>query len=126
MGRNIKMGICYSDQKLKYQNSTIEFFDFKGQEFNAKIVDVYDGDTCHVVIKYNNKYIKLKIRCNGYDCPEMKPSKNEKNRDKEIEDAKKARNYFVSKVTNSNIDLNKDYNKKEIKDIINQNTKIVK
>ena len=62
------MGICYSDSKLKYQNSSIEFFDFKGQEFNAKIVDVYDGDTCHVVIKYNNKYMKLKFRCNGYDC----------------------------------------------------------
>lgn len=38
----------------------------------AKIIDVYDGDTCKVIFRYGSKYFKISIRIKGIDTPEMK------------------------------------------------------
>ena len=35
--------------------------------------DVYDGDSLHVVIVYNNIPHKFYIRLIGIDCPELRP-----------------------------------------------------
>ncbi len=123
------MGLCISYgiyQSLKLKNSSIPLFDLKGNEYNVKVVDIYDGDTCHVVIYFNNKWTKFKIRCLGYDSPEIKPSKNLKNRDKVINKAIEARNYFISKVTDCNIDVNKKYTKKELQELLLSNRRVIK
>lgn len=41
----------------------------------AKVIYCYDGDTIHCIFKHNDVYQKFRIRMNGYDCCEMKPSK---------------------------------------------------
>jgi endonuclease YncB( thermonuclease family) len=123
------MGCCYSlyiINKLKKKNKEIPLFDLKGKTFNAKIVDVYDGDTCNVVIYLNFKFCRFKVRALGYDSPEMKPPLSNKNRNKIINSAIKARNYFISKVTNINIELNKHYSKKELSELLDNNTKVIK
>jgi len=49
------------------------FFSFCGVHL-ARIVKCYDGDTIHCVFKFDGKYQKFKIRMEGYDTSEMKPS----------------------------------------------------
>lgn len=74
--------------------SELTLFDFNGYETNVKIVDVYDGDTFTGCFKYDNKLMKYKFRCLGYDSPEMKPLKSVKNRDEVIKSAKEAKEKF--------------------------------
>jgi hypothetical protein len=122
------MGQCisyYDNKKLKILNNDIPFFSLDGQTFQSKIVDIYDGDTCSIVIKLDGKYLKFKLRCLGYDSPEIKPPLNTENRLQLIDLAIKSRNYFISRVTNCDIDLLKHYSKKEIKELIMNNTKLV-
>ncbi|VVU95669.1 hypothetical protein CPAV1605_1424 [seawater metagenome] len=123
------MGLCLSCAiylSLRNKDSNIPLFDLKDKKFQAKVVDIYDGDTCHVVILFNMKWTKFKIRCLGYDTPEMKPPKDAKNRESLIDKAIKSRNYFLSRVTNCEIDINTHYTKKEVKQILLNNTKTIK
>ena len=126
------MGTCYSciqfiklNNELRNLDDNVELFDLKGMEFNAKVVDVYDGDTCSIVIRLNNKWSKFKLRALGYDTPEMKPPKDTENREELIDLAIKSRNYYISRITNCQIDLNKHYSKKELKELLKSNTKLV-
>lgn len=52
------------------------------QDFHswAKVVYVYDGDTCHIVIKYQGQLTRLKCRVYGIDTPEIR-SKNPKEKE---------------------------------------------
>ena len=74
--------------------SELQLFDFNSYETYVKIVDIYDGDTFTGCFKYNNKLMKYKFRCLGYDSPEMKPLKSIKNRDEVIKSAKDAKEKF--------------------------------
>ena len=49
-------------------------FSLKGYKTYAKCVNVYDGDTIHVVFKMpnNNECYKWVIRANGVDTPELR------------------------------------------------------
>ena len=127
------MGNCYSyinniklNNELKKLDDNIELFDLKNMEYNAKVVDVYDGDTCSIVIRLNNNWTKFKLRALGYDTPEMKPPKDAKNRDELINIAIKSRNYYTSRITNCSVDLDKHYSKKEMKELLKNNTKLVR
>lgn len=62
-----------------------------GQRVLGKIVHVYDGDTCTAILRYGKQYQTVKLRCFGYDSPEMKPLKTMIHRDEEIAAAKKAK-----------------------------------
>jgi endonuclease YncB( thermonuclease family) len=59
---------------LQQTSMNIPEFTLKGINTIAKVVDVYDGDTCKVVIDFNGKMTKFTIRLNGYDSPEMRTS----------------------------------------------------
>jgi endonuclease YncB( thermonuclease family) len=122
------MGICcsFNKRRLKTQDNSVPLFSLSGKVFDAKVVDVYDGDTCSVVIHWNQSFHKFKVRCCGYDCPEIKPLKTEKDRDKIIEMAHESKNYFVYLVTNPFFVLDTIYTNSEIGNFMKQNTKIVK
>ena len=73
------MGACYGlyqNQQLRNKDIDVPFFNFNGEEHYVKVVNVYDGDTCQVMMKFNNNYYKFKIRALGYDSPEMKTPKD--------------------------------------------------
>jgi endonuclease YncB( thermonuclease family) len=85
------MGICSSSNTLDKYDDNIELFSLNERKYQAKIVRVYDGDTCFAVFIMDGKPVKFKIRMQGYDSPEMKPLLSVANRDKEIEAAKAAK-----------------------------------
>ena len=87
------------NNKLKTATNELTLFSFEGIKCNAKIVDVYDGDTFKAVIFYDNKMIKINCRSLGYDSPEMKPRLNIKNREEHIARAKAAKNRFIELVS---------------------------
>jgi len=121
------MGCCYSlyiNNELKKQTNETPFFDLKGNTYYVKVVEVYDGDTCYIVMRFNKKFLKFKVRALGYDSPEMKPLKSDPNRDKIIKMAYKSRDFFISKLTN--INNYQDLSKKEVNNLLKKNTKIIK
>ena len=113
-------------QLVNIKCDDIELFSLNGLKTIGKIVDIYDGDTCKIVIIHENILKKFTCRLLGIDTPEMKPSLEKTNREKEIIDAHRCRNRLLQLLTNcKNIDLNTLYKKIEIKNKINENTKIV-
>ena len=117
---------CCWKSRLKYAtNQSIQMFSLQNQHFLAKVVDVYDGDTCSVVIQHQCRLTKFRVRCSGYDSPEMKPLKSLANREEVIRKAIMARNYFASKVTNCVFSIDGNYTKVEMQAILHMNTKLV-
>ena len=57
--------------------STLTSVPFKNEIIPARVIDVYDGDTCTIVFLMGKKnYIKLKLRINGVDTPELRPRRD--------------------------------------------------
>ena len=75
------MGNCITKSILRNTNDEkIKTFSLKGQRYLAKVVDVYDGDTITVLLRYRLKTHKFKVRMYGYDSPEMRPPRDDPNR----------------------------------------------
>ena len=64
----------------------------------VKVLKVYDGDTIWIAIRINFIIYKIKVRLSGIDTPEMKPPKNQKNRNEEINAAKKSKKFLADLV----------------------------
>lgn len=45
---------------------------YKGERVKVLVYDVYDGDTCSILIPIGSGFLKLKIRVLGVDTPEVK------------------------------------------------------
>jgi endonuclease YncB( thermonuclease family) len=119
-----------SDLQLRLRTITdadVPDFSLKGQDFVGKVVDIYDGDTCKVVLLYKGEYAKFTCRLFGLDTPEMKPPMSKPNREEEIAAAKRCRNRFIQLATNCRIDIGMlDLSKKDIKAMMNDNSKLVR
>ena len=78
---------------LNVKSDDIKYFSFEGKIFYAHHCNIYDGDTFSVIFNYKGDLIKYKVRCMGYDSPEMKPLKTNENRilEKELALKSKAR-----------------------------------
>jgi endonuclease YncB( thermonuclease family) len=75
-------------------------FSLNGCTKLCKVVSIYDGDTCRVVFEHNGVINKWNIRMNGYDTPEMRPSKKLENRDEIKKKAVESRDYLKSLIMN--------------------------
>lgn len=98
------MGICQSSPNLTNINN-YPLFSFNGLITKAYVCDIYDGDTITCIFKFNGQDNRFKIRMYGYDSPEMKPplgtnKKEEKERDKIIENALLAKKYLAELILN--------------------------
>lgn len=83
-------------QKLKSTDfKKLPLFSFKDKVIIARVVEVYDGDTNTILFEYNGEIMKYKCRCMGYDCAEMKPKKDDPNREQEKSLALAAKNRFI-------------------------------
>ena len=103
----------------------IEDFSFKDLNITGKITSVYDADTCKVCFYYRKKIIKINCRLLGIDSPEIRPSLSNKDRLLEKKASKIARNRLIQLVTNCEIELNKEYKKKELKKLLKTNKKLL-
>jgi micrococcal nuclease len=103
------MGLCISNFEnrnlAKYDDNSVELFSLNNKIVYAKIVKVYDGDTCYAVFMLNGKPVKFHIRMEGYDSPEMKPLLKILNRKKIIKDAKLAKTELEKIVLNKIVKL---------------------
>lgn len=88
--------------KLKQADKTTPVFTLEGDMKLCKVVDIYDGDTIKVVFMDNNRINKWNIRMEGYDSPEMRPSRKLENRDEIKKKAVEAKNYLKSLIMNEN------------------------
>ena len=104
-------------EELKCVNCDVGEFSLADLECYTKVVHVYDGDTCHIVIKYNNKFTKFTCRLNGLDTAEM-TSKDDTKKQKAIQ----ARNFLINKVTGQTV--KSDVTKKEIKKLLSLSNKL--
>lgn len=87
--------------KLKEKTLSTPLLSLEGYFSVAKVVSVYDGDTCRVVIPFKGEFYKWNVRLDGYDTPEMRPSRSKPNRDAEIAAAKEAKKYLMSLIMES-------------------------
>jgi endonuclease YncB( thermonuclease family) len=78
---------------------SVSKFSFAGT-YKARVVSVYDGDTCKVIFFFRNVATKISIRLLGYDSPEIQGGS-----DAEKAAAIKARDYLSSLIMNNIVDI---------------------
>jgi len=62
----------------------------------AKVIDVYDADTCTVAVEvFPGRLARFQVRIVGVDTPEMRPKRGSAHRDLEKEAAKRSRDALV-------------------------------
>jgi micrococcal nuclease len=76
----------------------------------GRIVDVYDGDTITIVFQLGNQLQKHKIRLYGINTPELKGATHKK--------GVEARNFLLSKILGRELDLDKEYKRSEVVDML--------
>ena len=100
-------------------------FSLNGINTIGKIVDIYDGDTCKIILIVKNDLMRFNCRLKSIDTPEMKPLKTKPNRDQEILNAHKCRNRLMQLGTSCNCEIDVKLSKDEIKNLISTNNKII-
>lgn len=55
-------------------DKTVPMFSFDGINTTAKVVKVYDGDTCRIVFPFKGDLIKITLRLRNYNSPEIRSS----------------------------------------------------
>lgn len=116
------------ETKKKLENinaDDIDLFSLNGQTFLGKVVEMYDGDTCKIVLAINNNLQKFNCRLLGLDTPEMKPPADKPNRDIEILNAHKCRNRLLQLTTTCKCNIDSILKKTEIKNLLKSNKSIL-
>jgi endonuclease YncB( thermonuclease family) len=108
-----------------FQNYTFDLtpqFSLKDKILLARVVDIYDGDTCTCVIPIHDKYFyKFSIRLAGIDTCEIK-AKSDSN--KEL--AKKARKRLYELITNNeNSTISLNITRNDLKTILNEKNYVI-
>lgn len=75
-------------------------FTFVGKTKKAKIIDVYDGDTCTIAMWVGLQKYSFKLRLFGIDTPELRTKNLE-----EKEAGLKARDYLISLILNKKVKI---------------------
>jgi endonuclease YncB( thermonuclease family) len=113
-------------QKLEdINNDDIELFSLNGQTLLGKVVEIYDGDTCKIVLNNNNNLQKFNCRLLGLDTPEMKPPINKPHRDIEILNAHKCRNKLIQLTTLNNLNIDSILKKNDVNALLKLNKNIL-
>lgn len=113
--------------KLKtITNKCISVYSLDSIKTIGKVVDMYDGDTCKIVLLVNGELQKYNCRLMGLDTPEMKPPVKKENREKEIEHAHKCRNRLLQLVTSCEIqDISQIIKRKQVAKMLETNNKLI-
>ena len=62
--------------ELKNTDNKIQLFSLKNEFKYGFVVDVYDGDTCKINMKFKDKLYKWNCRLMGIDTPELRTKNN--------------------------------------------------
>ena len=113
------------NQLSTVKNEDIPLFTLNGITTIGKVVEMYDGDTCKIILLVNNILQKFNCRLVGLDTPEMKPSLTKVNRDIEILNAHKCRNRLLQLITNCTCNIDTIMKKYDCIKLLDSNTKII-
>ncbi len=72
--KSSEMSSCYDPSLKQLTNDDVQRFTLKGTERYAKVVSVYDGDTCDLVFYQSNEmenHFRFKCRMSDYNAPEL-------------------------------------------------------
>lgn len=72
-------------------------FSLNGQKLKGKVVSVYDGDTCKIILPFKGEFFKWNCRLNNIDTPELR-TKNEKEKKFGYFVRDKVRNMILNKI----------------------------
>ena len=86
-----------SEELLTKTKANTEYMTFNGDEFTAKIVYIYDGDTMHVVFNALGDYYRWNCRVMGVDTPEIR-TKNLKEKEMGYKVRDILKNYFLNQI----------------------------
>ena len=95
---------CRKKINLDQDFSYLKVFTYTGRKVNARVTDVYDGDTITIVF-YDYEYKKFKLRLSGLDTPEIKPLLKIDHRDLHIKCAKIAKKYVSDIILDKIVEL---------------------
>jgi len=113
------------NQLINIKNDELEQFTLNGLSTIGKIVDIYDGDTCRIILIFHNTLYKFNCRLLGLDTPEIKPLKSKINRDEEIKNAHLCKNKLLNLSTSCECDDNIIMTKSQCKKLLELNNKII-
>jgi endonuclease YncB( thermonuclease family) len=116
--------IYNNEIKRKLENingDDVELFSLNGQTILGKVVEIYDGDTCKIILAINNNLQKFNCRLLGLDTPEMKPPINKPNRETEILNAHKCRNRLIQLTTSCDCQIDSILKKTEVNTLLKSN-----
>ena len=113
------------DDLRNIKSHDIDLYTLNNIKTTGKVVEIYDGDTCKIVLIINNQLMKMNCRLLGVDTPEMKPSLKKVDREEEIINAYRCRNRLMSLVTDLECPIDNKWNKKDVKARMDQNQKII-
>lgn len=98
---------------------TTPSFSLKGESYNCKVLDVYDGDTVTLCIELRGFGItKFSCRLLGIDTSEMRGGTDET---KKL--AIDARNILIEMISDVKLDKNKEYKRDEIRRLLSNSKK---
>lgn len=80
----------------KHIPNDAELFSLNGYNTYCRVIKCYDGDTIHVIFKFNKTYKKFKVRLYGIDCSEIKS---------QSECSKNAKEYIENMILNKIVRL---------------------
>lgn len=96
----------------------IEPFGINGMYY-GRASSIYDGDTCCIIIKTEDKYKKITCRLYGMDTPELRSHTNEEKKNANI-----SKNILINLLTDYKTE-DREYKKAEIKKIAKESKKII-
>ena len=76
-------------------NTTVGRFSLKGKNVSAKVVQVYDGDTCDLAFCSGRKIVRYNCRLKGINAAERRKKRGKVPRDAKGRDAKITRDFLA-------------------------------
>jgi len=96
---NIELGEVKDQlRELDALPTDVPMFTLEDHITAAKCVKVYDGDTVHLVMKFNGEMVRYRFRMIGYNSPEMRGVSDE-----EKQRAIAARDYLADRLLNKKV-----------------------
>ena len=99
-------------------------FSLQGNHY-VKVLDIYDGDTCTIAMYLHNTIYTFKCRLHGINAPEIKLPIKMEEREQKLQCAKRSRNKLLELVLGTSLDLDKEYTKKEMQELLKNNKKLL-
>jgi len=93
----------------------------------AKVIDVYDADTCTVAVEvFPGRLARFQVRIVGVDTPEMRPKRASAHRELEKTAAKRSRDALIEHLLGMSLPAGRTTTRKRIRTLLGASERIVR